>query len=145
MPYNPLSPEAIAGERGERAADEFLRVHCGRARIMVSMLGSKAVYIDRNGKAHAAFDRLYFELGTRWCDIKWKEGPVYFQKLDVMRHGIDLPAWYNYVELVKLSKIPGEIAIVEIKRHRASDEIAPIRPALKVPGNPPVKGSSYSG
>jgi hypothetical protein len=128
MPYDERSAEAEAGRRGERAADEWLRVHLGYSRIMVSMLGSKAVFIDEHGRAHAAYDRLYFtpRLGMRWCDIKWKTAPIVFQKLDVARHGIDLPAWQHYVLLATKSRTGGDIAIIEVKRHRVATEIAPM-------------------
>jgi len=128
MPYRLNSPEAIVGDICERAVDRHFQIHFGFRRLMVSMMGASAVWVDEYGNKHVAFDRLYFtpRMGPRWFDIKGKSGPVHHQITDSLRHGIDLPLWNAYCLMAKETGIGGSIALVEIKRLRGSDEIAPL-------------------
>jgi len=125
MPYQEGSSEAQAGLRGEQAVDKWARDIAGLWRLEVSNLGPAARLFGPGGQL-IALDRLYVGRGiTRWCDIKWKTGPVVYNLKDVMRHGIDQPNWEHYREIVSKSGIPGDLAIVEVKRHRNATEIAP--------------------
>lgn len=129
MPYDANSPEAQIGALCERYVDDWYRTRHGYRRIPVSMQrDGAAVWYDETNRAHVAFDRLYFapRMGPRWFDIKGKSGPVHHQITDSLRHGIDLPLWRAYELMAKETGIGGAIALVEIKRHRNSDEFAPM-------------------
>jgi len=128
MPYKD-SAEAELGDICERAVDCHFRIHYGFRRVELSMMGADAVWYDEHGNRHTAFDRLYFRprIGPRWFDIKGKSGPVELRLENFgNRHGIDLPLWRAYNLMASETGISGSIAVVELKRHRDSNDIAPM-------------------
>lgn len=62
----------------------------------------------------------------RWVEVKFKNSPVLFQKTGTWRHGVDLSNWTAYLEVERITGIPGELAIVQLK----PGPEAPISPLL---------------
>ena len=126
MVYQDNSAEAQAGQRGEQAVDQWMRSQ-GIWRLQVSDLKREARFLGPKGEQQViALDRLYAGGGiSYWCDIKWKSGPVIYQKTQTFRHGIDKRNWEHYLEVQKKTGIPAKLAIVELRRYRGDKVIAP--------------------
>lgn len=52
---------------------------------------------------------------ARWVEVKWKDHPALYQKAREFRHGIDLPAWTDYLMVERESGIPGMLIILQFR------------------------------
>jgi hypothetical protein len=53
---------------------------------------------------------------ARWAEVKWKDHPALYMKARQFRHGIDLPAWNDYLMVERESGIPGMLIILQFRR-----------------------------
>ena len=67
-------------------------------------------------QAHVLPDMQAAQAGEmRWVEIKFKTAPVLYRKTGTWRHGVDLSNWLAYLEVERITGIPGELAIVQLR------------------------------
>lgn len=113
----PIDPRArawgIAAETAVRAALVRLgyfvvpahAIEQGGAPMLIGLL-----------EKHVLPDFLVARAGmSRWVEVKFKDHCVKFGKTGYFRHGIDLPNWYAYREVEKITGVPGHLAVLQYR------------------------------
>src|SRR5262245_59948416 len=122
MPYDETSPEAVVGELAERLVVNRLKRY-GEIILRLSSIGDGPALFECPEGRLISLDILSAKDGiTRFWEVKFKSGPVYFRKLHVLRTGVSARQWRHYLEIERRCGLAGMLAMIHLTMFRGEIE-----------------------